>query len=160
MLEESDKQYQIYLKYIKGSEVSVSEYDFDFLKEKEMEYLGMNIQYNLFQNMKELYAKYKSYSLSDLKPKVYMNVIAAFSDLREITTKKGERMVLGMLEDDARNIKFTIFPRIYEKLPYGVLAKNTLSVLRGILEEDTQQELSLYISNFACIYFVFKEEHS
>ena len=149
MLEESDKQYQIYLKYIKGSEVSVSEYDFDFLKEKEMEYLGMNIQYNLFQNMKELYTKYKSYSLSDLKPKVYMNVIAAFSDLREITTKKGERMVLGMLEDDARNIKFTIFPRIYEKLPYGVLVKNKLYVLRGILEEDNKKELSFSISNVA-----------
>ena len=151
MLEESDRQYQIYLKHIKGSDVSVSEYDFDFLKEKEMDYLGMNIQYNLFQNMKELYAKYKSNSLSDLKPKVYMNVIAAFSDLREITTKKGERMVLGMLEDETRNIKFTIFPRIYEKLPYGVLVKNKLYVLRGILEEDNKKELSFSISNVAIV---------
>ena len=151
MLESQDKQKQIFLKHIKGTQVSNDEFDFDLLKEKELEYLGMNIQYNLFVNVDELYVKYKSVPLNNLKQKTFMNVIACFSDLKEIKTKKGDLMLLGSIEDDTTTVRFTIFPKTYQNIPYGALVKNKLYVMRGSLELDNKNELSFSITNIAPI---------
>jgi DNA polymerase-3 subunit alpha len=151
MLESQNKQQQIFNKYIKGKIDTDTEYDFEVLKEKEKEYIGINLQYNLFINIDELYVKYKSIPLAKLKEKVYSNTIAAFSDLKEIKTKKGELMLLGSLEDDKSTIRFTIFPKVYGQIPYGTIVKNKLFVMRGTLEYDNKKELTFTITNIAPI---------
>lgn len=151
MLESQNKQQQIFNKYIKGKIDTDTEYDFEVLKEKEKEYIGINLQYNLFISIDELYVKYKSIPLAKLKEKVYSNTIAAFQDLKEIKTKKGELMLLGSLEDDKSTIRFTIFPKVYGQIPYGTIVKNKLFVMRGTLEYDNKKELTFTITNIAPI---------
>ena len=150
MIESQDKQQQIYLKYIKSAKQK-EEYDFDTLKEKEYQFLEMNIEYNLFVNILELYQKYKCIPLSKIAQKIYVNTIASFSDLKEIKTKKGDLMLLGTIEDDIKSFRFTIFPKSYEAIPYGAITKNKLYVMRGILELDNKGEPSFSISKLAPI---------
>ncbi|RIA78217.1 DNA polymerase-3 subunit alpha [Anaeroplasma bactoclasticum] len=150
MIESQDKQQQIYLKYIKGAKTK-EEYDFDTLKEKEYQFLEMNLEYNLFINISEYYQKYKCIPLSKIGQKIYVNTIASFSDLKEIKTKKGDLMLLGSIEDDITTIRFTIFPKAYETIPYGAITKNKLYAMRGILETDNKGEPSFSISKLAPI---------
>ena len=80
-----------------------------------------------------------------------MNVIACFSDVKEIKTKKGDLMLLGSIEDDTQTLGFTIFPKVYQTIPFGTIVKNKLYVMKGILELDNKNELSFSITNIALI---------
>ena len=60
-------------------------------------------------------------------------------------------MLLGSLEDDKTTIRFTIFPRVYQEIPYGALVKNRLYVMKGMLDYDNKNELTFAISNIASI---------
>ena len=60
-------------------------------------------------------------------------------------------MLLGSIEDDITTIRFTIFPKAYEAIPYGAITKNKLYAMRGILENDNKGEPSFSISKLAPI---------
>ena len=126
--------------------VSDTEFDIDKLRIEEKKYLGINLEYSLFKNMNENYHKFNATSIKKIKEKEFSTVIAKFSELKEIKTKKGDRMLLGSIEDELSSIHMTIFPKTYKDIPTGILNTSSLYAISGILERDNRNELSYTIS--------------
>ena len=146
MIENSSKQNAIFLKHMKNVIVDDSEYDFSYLSEMEKKYLGMNIEYNIYRNIKPLYQKYKAVNIQSLKPLERKFIIASFIDIKEITTKKKELMMLGSIADEFNTVKFTIFPQAYKDIDKKDIIYNKLYLIFGSLEKDNKEEYSFIIS--------------
>ena len=151
MIENSSKQNAIFLKHMKNVIVDDSEYDFSYLSEMEKKYLGMNIEYNIYRNIKNLYQKYKAINITSLKPLERKYIIASFTDIKEITTKKKELMMLGSISDEFNTIRFTIFPQAYKDIDKKDIIYNKLYLLFGSLEKDNKEEYSFIISSIKSI---------
>ena len=92
------------------------EYALDFLKEKEAEALGFNVTYDPirrhFPALKR--ARLTPSKLSRIDRDRRVELTAVISDVREINTKKGDRMAFATLEDDGGKIDAVCFPKCYE----------------------------------------------
>lgn len=150
MIDNSTGQDAFFMSFIDDKDKKVEdkeeEFDISYLREKEKKYLGLNLEYNVFQNMNLYYNKFKAIPLSRLKEKEFATVIAVFSSLKEIKTKKGEYMAVGSMEDEATSYHITIFPKTYRDIPKGALKTEKLYALTGVLDKDNRGELSFTIS--------------
>ena len=46
--------------------------------------------------------------------------IVELSNTKEVTTKKGDKMLLGQAFDGRKELKFVIFPSSYQKIPFQI----------------------------------------
>ena len=78
-----------------------------------------------------------------------IKVVGAIGSVREIITKKGDRMAFAVLEDLTSTIEVTIFPRTYEDVQ-PLLAKEGAVVVEGRVEqrEDRYQLVADAITEF------------
>ena len=146
MLNNSSKQDAIFLKHIKGAIVDETEFDFNHLREMEKKYIGINLEYNLFKNAKPIYQQYKAITISNLKKQMNSAILFIFQEMKEITTKRKDLMLLGSIEDEAKTVKFTIFPSDYKEIKKQSLMYNTLYVGYGKLDLDNKGEETVVIS--------------
>ena len=121
MIEQKDTVTDIISKYLVDVIEDESEYDFNHLQEKELEYLGFNMTYNLFNNVDKYYVKYKASPLNGNKNRA----VIVFDRIKEITTKRNEQMFVGSIKDQTTKADFVIFPSALKdvkcKLEYGKL---------------------------------------
>ena len=121
MIDQKDTVNDIISKYLVDVVTDESEYDFNHLQEKELEYLGFNMTYNLFNNVEKYYVKYKASTLNGNSNRS----VIVFDRIKEIMTKKNELMVVGSIKDETTKADFVIFPRTLKeikcKLEYGKL---------------------------------------
>lgn len=145
MTNSASEEDMLFLKYMDNVLEINDEYDIDYLKEQEYHYLGMNIEYNLFVNVKEINKKYNTIPISKLPLKKISNILVEFTDFRIIKTKKNEDMFIGDISDENGNtLKSVLFPSNYSKLSFKI-QKNKLYLVSGILEYDNKNELSFSI---------------
>lgn len=102
-------------KYLEGKIEDNSEYSFAHLRNKELKYLGFNIQYNLFHNVDMLQKKFNAQMLQTKISQGMHVAIVQFEKVKEVITKKGEKMVIGLLRDENNFIDFVMFPSDYSK---------------------------------------------
>lgn len=122
-----------------------TEFDFDFLQEKELYYLGYNIVYDLFNDIANLYKKYKCSNIkSQVKQRTIITIVE-FSNIREITTKKGEKMLVGNLTDSFIELPFVIFPKTYAM--HNNILLNKLYIINGSFNKDNYNKLNILINN-------------
>ena len=121
MIEQKEMVNDIISKYLVDVIEEENEYEFNFLQEKELEYLGFNLTYNLFNNVEKYYVKYKASTLNGDKNRA----VVVFDRIKEITTKKNELMVVGSIKDPSCKADFVLFPKALKmvkcKLEYGKL---------------------------------------
>lgn len=121
MIEQKEMVNDIISKYLVDKIEEDNEYDFNYLQEKEKEYLGFNITYNLFNNVEKYYTKYNAGPLNGNKNRS----VIVFDRIKEITTKNNELMFLGSIKDNNFKSDFVIFPKTLKnvkcKLEYGKL---------------------------------------
>jgi DNA polymerase-3 subunit alpha len=146
MLKNPTKQDALFMKHIKGALVDESEFDFNHLREMEKKYLGINLEYNLFKNAKPYYKQYNATTIANVKRGEKVNILFVFQDMKEITTKRKDLMLLGSIEDEQKSVKFTIFPSDYKEIKKVGLFYNSLYVAYGGLELDNKQEETFVIS--------------
>lgn len=127
-----------------------SEYDFQTLKDKEKEYLGINLEYNIFNGIDEIIKKYKPISLSNVKLNSEARLVVAISEYKEITTKKNDKMLVGHFEDLSSNKRFVIFPNTYSTLDKPI-KKDSLYYVLGKLEMDNKNEETFNVLKIALI---------
>ena len=150
MVEISSQEDEIFLKHMDNVIENVKDYNYSYLKAMELKYLGMNIEYSPFKNYDFLLKKYKAQALSTLRYKQSSRIIAYITDVREITTKKNEQMLIGSLEDNNVVKKFVIFPKTYKTLDIQI-EKNNMYLMLGDLDKDNHDEDSLSINRIAKI---------
>ena len=116
MIDNSSLQDSIFNKHLDDVIVSNSEYPIAVLKEKEFEYLGMNVEYNIFKNIQRKYKENKAIPFNSLKLNGQCITILAFSNIREIKTKTNEIMLVGNVVNDVAVSRFVCFSSDYSKL--------------------------------------------
>ncbi len=95
------------------------EYGFELLRSLERDVLGLNLRYT---RLKPCAKKIQEASL--LVPHEVINcgadrrvkLAAALSSIKEITTKKGNRMAFLRLEDELDEIEGVVFPKVYDEV--------------------------------------------
>ena len=113
--------------------IDISE-DMSLRLEQEREKLGIPVSMSLL----DLYAldDNKSIEIDNLVPQNNVSIIGEIRSIREITTKKGQKMCFLILEDKSGVIDVTVFPRAFQK--HGTLLK-TGAILKffGNVEEKS-----------------------
>jgi DNA polymerase-3 subunit alpha len=116
MLDNSSLQDDIFSKHLKDVIVNDKELDFDLLKEKELHYLGMNIEYNLFKDINKLYHSHKAVPFDRIIMNNQAVTIISFEKVRQITTKNNDVMLVGDVSNGSAMTKFVIFPSDYNRI--------------------------------------------
>lgn len=94
------------------------EYSYDYLELKEKEALSINLSYSLFAPYQNHLAHPDVSTLDDwlknTKTKVFL---ARLENVREITTKTGEKMAFLTLQGKTISIEAVLFPEGFQKVP-------------------------------------------
>lgn len=136
MIEASDSINEIFARHLDDRIQDNTEYDFSYLQQKELAYLGFNLTYDLFVNVN---AKRKKLKATPLNPNAHRSIIV-FDKIKEVITKKSLPMLSGVIKDETSSLDFVIFPQDYEilkiKIDYNILYVVNYNV---ILDERTKR---------------------
>ena len=126
--------------------LSLDELDFSELQQREYEYLGFNLKYDIYSNIDKYKTQFKATSILDLKQNYNYKIIASFQDSRELLTKNNELMLVGNLYDGISTISTVIFPKNYINLRTKI-KYNTLYVIDGRVNYDNERKKLQVIIN-------------
>lgn len=113
---------------------TTEEFNYGTLLEEEKRVLGINLQYNFFYQYRHLYRNSKLSKIDNIKENQKVDILGILKGVREITTKKGEKMAFGLLQDDSGEIELVIFPKIYEQ--YYPFVHNQVLEINGRVNLD------------------------
>ena len=150
MIDNLTNQDELFLEYLDGVVKSKEEFDYSYLKDKELEYLGMNIEYSIYNNIDQKLIKYKAIKLKDAKLGSEVRLLIEFVDVKTIKTKKNDRMLVGELQDETKKIRFVIFPNVLNEISDKIISNN-LYLIKGKYENDNKGFNSVIIDKLALI---------
>ena len=110
MISAKDSFNEIFIKHLEDMIEDTSEFDFKHLQQKELEYLGFNLTYNLFENIEAKHLKYHATYIQGYAGKT----IGTFEKLKKVLTKNKEEMVVGSFSDGRSLVSFVLFPKELE----------------------------------------------
>lgn len=151
MLKKMTNEDDIYFRNMNNVIVDNSEFEFDFLREKELKYIGINLEYNLFSNLADEYKRCRAISLNMIKANTLNRILVQIVDYKEINTKKNEKMMVGEFIDANLKYKFTIFPSVYQALNVK-FDKNIIYLVLAKLEKNHKNEDVLIVEKIAPIH--------
>jgi len=98
--------------------VEYSEYDFEFLQNKEKELLGVNFEYHPIHKYQNIIRDNKYLTLSDVLDSHDNNLkfVAVVSRVKKHQTKNGDDMAFVDLEDEINSVGGVIFPKLYQRM--------------------------------------------
>lgn len=136
----------LFSKYLTDKLNIEEEYEFDVLKEKELESLGININYDIFKNNTKILEKYKySKEIKDIKENANIRVVALIESIKEIDTKNNDKMAFVSLDLNFIKISGVVFPSQYEK--FKDIDTKKLVYLDASVQKRND-ELQLVLNNF------------
>ncbi|WP_287130894.1 DNA polymerase III subunit alpha [Candidatus Cyanaurora vandensis] len=110
----------------------------------EKELLGFYVSDHPLKDLKEqatYLAPTPLASLNEQSEELTLSVLALLTEIKAVTTKKGERMAVLFLEDLTGSAEAVVFPKIYERIQ-GVLVVDRRLVLWGRLDRrDDRSQL-------------------
>ena len=134
-----EKSTYTFVKNILQIDYVEDEYSYGTLQEKELEVLGINIQYDFFKQCVALYDKYKMIKISDLNLNQNIRTMGMIKNVKEILTKQKEKMAFIELGDDTSSIEVVFFPKIYfSSLP---LNKGMIIMVSGNVQKRTTMQI-------------------
>lgn len=143
MIEAKDSLNEIFARHLEGKIEDHSEFEFDFLQQKELFYLGFNLTYDIFLNVEELQRKYQA---TFLKKRTGRSV-GCFENTKVILTKKGEPMFLGEFRDGIESFSFVIFPSEYTKISKEIKGNHLYYIEYTMRNDEKKNRLQLVIKN-------------
>ena len=98
--------------------VEYSEYEFEFLQNKEKELLGVNFEYHPIHKYRNIIKNNKYLTLSDVLDSRDNNLkfVAVVSRVKKHQTKNGEDMAFVDLEDEINTVGGVVFPKLYQRM--------------------------------------------
>jgi DNA polymerase III alpha subunit len=142
MIDNSSLQDDIFSKQLKDIIVDNKEYDFNTLKEKELYYIGMNIEYNLFKDINKLYYSTKSVPFEKISMNNQGITIVFFEKIKEIKTKNNDYMFVGDVSNGTSLIRFVIFSNDYNRMKNIINSNNLfLAFVTKSLSNKNEEQL-------------------
>ncbi len=134
-----EKNTYTFIKDVVNKNYISEEYSYGILKEKELEVLGLNLQYDFFKQFSGLYEKYHMVKIAKLQVNRKSTTIGIIKKIKEIKTKQQESMAFMEIEDDISTIEVVVFPRTYQSsLP---LTKDMIIMVTGNLQKREKMQL-------------------
>ncbi len=136
MIDAKDSINEIFARHLEDKIEEEQEYEFSFLQQQELFYLGFNISYDIYQNLSKYQQQYHAAFLE----KRTGRSIGAFETLKEIMTKKKEPMLVGSFHDSIQSMNFVLFPQEYKRY-IGKIKQGRLYVIEYTMriDEKTKQ---------------------
>ena len=113
------------------------EFGFSEISRYEAFALGFNLKFDIFKQYGHLKSKYRTKEINKLVKKTTSIVIFAIKSIKEITTKKGDKMALLTVFDETGDLDVVVFPQTYN-LCKDVITKDF--VYFGQLKIDIRNE--------------------
>lgn len=150
LISSSSKQDDIFFKYMDNVIKKNDEFDFNYLREKEKEYLGFNLNYSIILMLKNEYMKYNANSIGKLKEGFFGTTIGVVTHYKKIRTKKNTDMAILEISDDNLTLSVVIFPNRYQEI--NKLPKvGDIILVNGKVERNDKKELNLILDRFIFI---------
>ena len=150
MINNMNSQDELFFEFLDGVVKSKDEFDYDYLKEKEYQYLGLNIEYSIYKNIELKLKKYKANYIKNYKLGDEARLLVEFLSIKTLKTKKNDRMLAGELQDETKVIRYVIFPNVLSQLKDKII-ENNLYLIKGKYEKDNKGFDSIIIDNLALI---------
>ena len=113
------------------------EYNFNDISRYETFALGFNLKFDIFKQYSHLKSKYRTKEINKLVKKTTSIVIFAIKSIKELTTKKGDKMAILTVFDETGDLDVVIFPQAYS-LYKDVISKDF--VYFGQMKIDIRNE--------------------
>lgn len=139
LIESKENYNEIFSRHLDDQIEDVSEYDFSFLQQKEYEYLGFNITYNVFIDIEQKMKRNRCVPLRLAKARGFFSSIVVFDKTKQIKTKKQELMMMGTVRDAEQALDFVLFPNEF-KLASSKIELNRLLIIDYMLEVDSKNQ--------------------
>ncbi len=110
----------------------------------EKEYVGFYLSDHPLKQLSEpakLIAPISISSLEEQKDKSRVSVIAMIPEMREVTTRKGDRMAIIQLEDLTGSCEAVVFPKSYERLSDHLMVETRLLIWASVDWRDETVQL-------------------
>jgi DNA polymerase III subunit alpha len=110
----------------------------------EKELLGFYISNHPLKMVKEAAMMMAPANLSDLEEyhnKTTITAIILITDIKDIVTKKGDRMAIVQIEDLTGNSEAVVFPKIYEKVRSHLVKDQRLMIWGKVERKDEQAQI-------------------
>lgn len=143
MIEAKDSLNEIFARHLEGKIEDTSEYEFSYLQQKEFQYLGFNISYDIFQKLAELQRQFRAGFLRQRQGRS----IGAFEDFKQIKTKKNEPMLVGKFNDSQMVVSFVLFPLDFKKLTFKIESNKLYYIEYSLRLDDKTKKEQLIIKN-------------
>ncbi len=116
--------------------------------EREKEATGMYLSKHPLDEYEKLRISLQAHTLTDIakNPSPHSMTIGSMVSLREVTTKKGDIMAFGVLEDAYTKAELVLFPKIYKKYK-EMLKRHTLFIMSGDGSESTPQVIKIKVEH-------------
>ena len=110
----------------------------------EKEHVGFYLSDHPLKQLSEpakLIAPISLSSLEEQKDKSKVSVIAMIPEMREVTTRKGDRMAIIQLEDLTGSCEAVVFPKSYERLSDHLMVETRLLIWGSVDRRDETVQL-------------------
>ncbi|MBG0762061.1 hypothetical protein IY230_00350 [Acholeplasma laidlawii] len=118
MILNSDFEDVFYSTYLQDYKITETD-DYSYLEimDNERNAIGVNLRYNISEYYKNDFEKIGVTSIGEaIKHKKQTRVIGLIKSIREISTKKNDKMVFLSISDGFSELDLTVFPRDYQGL--------------------------------------------
>ncbi len=99
---------------LKPEIINYDEYDDKFIMSKELELFGLYLSNHPVTKLKSKYSNIVSLSEIELYFDKNIDTIVYVDKVKEITTKKGDKMAFLVVSDEISTIDITLFPMVYK----------------------------------------------
>ncbi len=110
----------------------------------EKEYIGFYLSDHPLKQLSEpakLIAPISLCNLDDQKDKSRVSVIGMIPEMRQVTTRKGDRMAIIQLEDLTGSCEAVVFPKCYERLSEHLMLETRLLIWASVDRRDEVNQL-------------------
>lgn len=115
------------------------EWDLATKLEKEKQVLGLYVSAQPLDGYKKQIEWLKLVNFKDMQGiGEFVIGYGVLKSMREITTKKGDKMAFVQLEDTNSKAEIIVFPKVYQRVS-ELLKNHTIFIVKGILDESTGQ---------------------
>ena len=122
--------------------VEIEEYPPEQLLRMEKELLGLYISSHPLEYVRdslEGQTNTRVADISDMREGESVKIGGLLSDVRRLTTRKGDMMLVGRIEDMSGSIGLVVFPRTYEKCS-TLLNNDEVVIVRGRVNRDMRTD--------------------
>jgi DNA polymerase-3 subunit alpha len=119
--------------------IEYSEYDYEFLQNKEKELLGVNFEYHPIHKYEDVIKRNNYETLTEVidSDKNYLEFIAVISKIKIHKTRTGENMAFIVCEDELSSIDGVVFPKVFNRYKMEI---NNVYLIKGKFDEKKQKQ--------------------